>query len=130
MSGGTVTRLSDRVFQPSPVVGGEIRRALRALLTGWGLPEQVLEDALLIVEEFVANVVDHARTTFEVVLERTADALRIAVRDQSDSAPVLREFDPLAARGRGLQLVGAVARNWGCDRHESGKTVWADVAAA
>ena len=52
MSGGSaVTRLSDAPYEPSPTVASEVRRALRELLAGWGLSEQVLTDALLIVRQ-------------------------------------------------------------------------------
>jgi anti-sigma regulatory factor (Ser/Thr protein kinase) len=130
MSGGSaVTRLSDAPYEPSPTVASEVRRALRDLLAGWELSEQVLTDALLIVEEFVANVVDHAGTAFDITVERAGAALRLAVRDRSDRPAVVQRFDPTAARGRGLQIVTAVADSWGCDWHPNGKTIWASLAA-
>ncbi len=99
------------------------------MLVGWELTEQVLTDVLLIVEEFVANVVDHAGTAFDVTIERGSSALRVAVRDRCNRPAVVQAFGPYAVRGRGLQIVGAVADNWGCDWHSSGKTVWASLAA-
>jgi anti-sigma regulatory factor (Ser/Thr protein kinase) len=130
MSGGSAgTRLSDAPYEPSPAVAGQVRRALRELLAGWELPEQMLGDALLIVEEFVANVVDHAGTAFDIFVERVGAVLRLAVRDRSDLPAVVQRFDPTAARGRGLQIVTAVADDWGCDWHPDGKTIWANQAA-
>jgi two-component sensor histidine kinase len=93
------------------------------------MSEDVLADALLIVEEFVANVVDHARTGFDITVARGDEVLRLSVRDHSDRPAVVRDFDPTAARGRGLQLVTAVADSWGCEWHPNGKTVWASLAA-
>lgn len=124
-----VARLSETTYRPSPTVASEIRRALRELLVGWGMTDDVLADALLIVEEFVANVVDHARTGFDITVERGRKALRLAVRDHSDRPAIVRAFDPTAARGRGLQLVTAVADSWGCEWHPDGKTIWASLAA-
>lgn len=129
MSSASGARLSNTVHQPSPTVASEVRRGLRELLNGWGLPDQVREDTVLVVEEFVANVVDHARTVFEITVEWGATALRVAVRDHCDAPAVVQAFDPGAVRGRGLQLVTAVADSWGCDRHADGKTVWASLAA-
>ena len=124
-----VARWSDTIHEPSPTVATEVRRALRELLVRWGMTDEVLADALLIVEEFVANVIDHARTGFHITVERGGEVLRLAVRDHSDRPAVVKAFDPAAARGRGLQLVTAVADSWGCDWHPNGKTVWASLAA-
>ncbi len=124
-----VTRLSDTTYEPSPTVATEVRRALRRLLVDWGMSEDVLADALLIVEEFVANVVDHARTGFDITVAWGDAALRLSVRDHCDRPAIIQDFDPGAARGRGLQLVTAVADSWGCEWHPNGKTIWASLAA-
>ena len=71
--------------EPVATVAGQIRRRLRALLTGWGVARDTVDDALLVVEELVANVLDHARTRvpaerrggpipFEPVIDVPADA--------------------------------------------------------
>ena len=122
-------RAAVSVHEPVATVTRQIRRTLRALLTGWGLAGEVVDDALLVVEELVTNVVDHARTRFQLVVELTGRVLHVAVRDCDARLPEVRPFDPAAARGRGLQVVTSLAQRWGCDRHERGKTVWADLAA-
>ena len=122
-------RLVASTHEPVPTVGGQIRRRLRALLTSWDVAAETVEDALLVVEELVANVVDHARTQFRLTVHLVGSVLRIAVRDCAERLPRVRPFDAYAIRGRGLQLVATLARKWGCDHHESGKTVWAELAA-
>ena len=114
--------------EPEAAVSPQIRRSLRSLLTAWGIAESVVDDAVLVVEELVANVVDHGRTRFRLVVRLTGRVLRLAVRDSGAGLPQLRPFDPYASRGRGLQVIGSVAERWGCERHERGKTVWADLA--
>jgi anti-sigma regulatory factor (Ser/Thr protein kinase) len=116
------------VHEPVAAVCRQIRRFLRALLTGWGIAADAVDDALLVVEELVANVVDHARTRFELVVQLTGKVLRVAVRDGDAELPRVHPFDPNAARGRGLQVITALAQQWGYDPHESGKTVWVDLA--
>jgi phosphoserine phosphatase RsbU/P len=121
-------RAAVSVHEPVATVTRQIRRTLRALLTGWGLAAEVVDDALLVVEELVANVVDHAHTRFQVAVRLTNRGLRVSVRDCDAGLPQVRPFDPEAARGRGLQVITSLAQRWGCDRHERGKTVWADLA--
>ena len=122
-------RAAVSVHEPVATAGRQIRHALRSLLTGWEVAAEVVDDAVLVVEELVANVVDHARTRFEVVVELTGRVLRVAVRDCGSGLPQVRPFDPDAARGRGLQVVAELAVRWGCEPHPHGKTVWVDLAA-
>jgi anti-sigma regulatory factor (Ser/Thr protein kinase) len=123
------TRQVASSHEPVAAVGGQIRRSVRAQLTDWGMTAEAVDDAVLVVEELVANVVDHARTRFQLLVALTGPVLHVAVRDWCDRSPQLRPFDPHAARGRGLQVIATLARQWGCDHHDRGKTVWADLTA-
>jgi len=50
----------------------------------------------------------------------------VTVRDdRAAPLPRLAPIDPTAARGRGLQMVDALAGAWGVSLHADGKTVWA-----
>jgi anti-sigma regulatory factor (Ser/Thr protein kinase) len=116
------------VHEPVAAVCRQIRRSLRTLLTGWGVAADAVDDALLVVEELIANVVDHARTRFQLAVRLTGRVLHVAVRDCGGGLPHVQPFDPDAVRGRGLQVIARVAQRWGYDPHEHGKTVWADLA--
>jgi phosphoserine phosphatase RsbU/P len=124
----TAPRLVSSTHEPVAAVGRGIRRYVRLLLENWGLDAEMVEDALVVVEELVANVVDHARTRFALVVRLSNKILRIAVRDECAADPVLQPFDAHGGRGRGLQLVASLSRQWGYDHHDGGKTVWADLA--
>jgi anti-sigma regulatory factor (Ser/Thr protein kinase) len=104
------------------------RRVVGELLTAWAAPQD-RQDAELLVTELVANVVDHAGgesvLTLEVTLSDTL--LRISVTDGSAIRPVVRELDHEAPRGRGMQLVEAIADRWGADDHLGGKRVWLEL---
>ena len=115
--------------EPVATVAGQIRRRLRTLLTAWGVPAELVDDALLVVEELVANVLDHARTRFELIVRLSGSVLHLAVHDGSPGTPQARPFDPHADRGRGLQLGSTLAARWGCDLDGGGKTVWAELPA-
>jgi anti-sigma regulatory factor (Ser/Thr protein kinase) len=117
------------VAEPVATAPARVRRRLRAALAQWELPAEVAENVLLVVEELVANVVDHARTPFRLTVHHTGPFLRITVRD-GDSSPLdPRPFDAHAARGRGLQMIDSLTSRWGCRRTAAGKTVWAVLPA-
>lgn len=115
--------------EPVLAIAGQVRRRVREQLTRWGVRAETADDALLVVEELVANVLDHARTPFRLVIRLIGNVLHIGVHDGSVRSPQLQPFDPLAARGRGLQLVATLALRWGCTYDTDGKTVWAELSA-
>ena len=47
--------------------------------------------------------------------------------DGSSVRPVVRELDADRPRGRGLQLVQAIADRWGAEDHHGGKRVWFEL---
>ena len=98
------------------------------LLRAWASPHD-LDDAALLVSELVSNVVDHVGGEAALTLELDlADGwLRIAVADGSSVGPVVRELRGDLPRGRGLQLVEAIADRWGAEDHEGGKRIWFEL---
>ena len=115
--------------EPVAASPARVRRRLRAAFAQWELPAEAAENALLVVEELVANAVDHARTPFRLTVDRTGRSLRISVRDGCPRPPHRRAFDAHAARGRGMQMIEALTSRWGCHRTAAGKTVWAVLPA-
>ena len=99
------------------------------LLRGWRSAHD-LDDAALLVSELVSNVVDHVEGEAVLTLELAlADRwLRISVADGSSIRPVVRELSEDRPRGRGLQLVEAIADRWGAEDHHGGKRVWFELA--
>ena len=101
----------------------------------WQLPH-LRNDAALIVSELVSNAVDHAATDLVVTVFRRAGRLHMAVRDGDSRYPHMGVaadgWRPasVAARGRGLGLVHAIAAAWGAIPTHGGKVVWATVSAA
>ena len=119
----------DAVHEPLRTAPARIRRSLRATFAQWQLPAPAAEDALLVVEELVANAVDHARTPFRLTISHTGRWLKITVRDGSPGALPGLPVHSRAGRGRGLQMIDALTSRWGCDRTAGGKTIWAVLPA-
>ena len=99
------------------------------VLRGWQSVHD-LDDAALLVSELLSNVVDHARdeTVLTLELALAEGWLRISVADGSSIRPVVRELAQDRPRGRGLQLVEAIADRWGAEDHHGGKRVWFELA--
>ncbi|MGV9265492.1 ATP-binding protein [Kitasatospora sp. NPDC003701] len=117
------------LFPPALLgIVGALRRLLRDTLHALDLDPDA---PCLILSELVTNALVHGDGPPTVVLELRCGRLYIAVSDAS-VAPVVRPA-PNDARtsGRGLDLVGALADEWGVELIGSyGKAVWAVVAVA
>jgi anti-anti-sigma regulatory factor len=110
-----------------PVVGAA--RRSRELVTEacgrWELAD-LAGSACIVVTEMVNNVVAHAQTPMAVLLARHADAMSVAVRDQSATIPMFTgPVAPTSHGGRGLLLIDSVADRWGSLKLDAGKVVWA-----
>ena len=125
----TLSARIDLLAAPRSVVAA--RRVLRELLGAWGA-RQDREDAELLATELVANVVDHVGGEESLTLEvdLADDWLRIGVVDGSAVRPVVQELSGVRARGRGMQMVAAIATRWGVEDHHGGKRVWLDLVPA
>ncbi len=53
--------------------------------------------------------------------------IRIDVTDGSCELPMPRPSSPDADAGRGLHVVGELARRWGAAPTDTGKRVWAEL---
>jgi anti-sigma regulatory factor (Ser/Thr protein kinase) len=111
-----------------PESAGAARRLVCVALAAWGL-DDLADDGALIVTELVSNTVRHARCrSIRVTVTRPEPArVRIGVVDKSKGLPELREPCTGDESGRGLVLVGALAKDWGTDHLPWGKRVWAEL---
>jgi anti-sigma regulatory factor (Ser/Thr protein kinase) len=105
------------------------RSAVRDALPRWGL-DHLTDTAALLVSELTTNVLLHARSEFEVRLERRRGRVRVTVLDESARDAVRRRYGLQAGTGRGLGLVEAMADDWGCDPADDpwSKAVWFELS--
>jgi anti-sigma regulatory factor (Ser/Thr protein kinase) len=131
----SATRRRTRTIKPRELVlpadataPGRARLFLRAATQEWGIGDDLVQDAAMVITELVANAVDHARSESTLSVGVKRGTLCVAVRD-ARPGPVPRPapIDPTAPRGRGLQMVDALTSAWGVTLHADGKTVWAVV---
>ncbi|MFI1066333.1 ATP-binding protein [Streptomyces sp. NBC_00853] len=118
------------------------------VLSRWRVPAKVIETAELIVSELTTNAVQHSEEgervspysslstlrTFDLVLQVGNGVVRVAVFDNDEQAPVLKQPGADATSGRGILLVAAVSSRWGHypvrNGNKTGKVVWAQVSLA
>ncbi|SEG89847.1 Anti-sigma regulatory factor (Ser/Thr protein kinase) [Thermomonospora echinospora] len=122
-----------RLFDGKPESVGLARKFARLVLV-----DHVLADTVeLVVSELATNALEHTSSgdldgLFVVQLEVFPDRVEVAVIDMgADSRPVLVGDDPAnvtALSGRGLHIVRALSKEWGCERVRVGLRVWADIA--
>lgn len=86
-------------------------------------------EAQLLVSELATNAVLHAGTTIRLTVLREGDCVRIEVRDDDPAVPpVPARMPPVTATGgRGILLVDSIARSWGVNGNEKGKTIWFEL---
>jgi anti-sigma regulatory factor (Ser/Thr protein kinase) len=112
---------------PHPTSAGEARQFTREVLDQWSVPD-LIDDAVLVVSELVANAVVHARSACELRISVDPLALRVEVVDESGGMP--DPLPPSSTRnsGRGLHLIDALAAAWGVQPEaDGGKIVWAEL---
>ena len=121
--GRAVTKLPS---DPSAVPAAR-RFASQQLLDFPGPPDTV-DKARLLVTELTTNAVLHAHSPIRLTVEPFDTAVRVEVRADAPTpitppgAPA-----PYATTGRGLWLVDTIARRWGVNGNDRGKTVWFEV---
>jgi anti-sigma regulatory factor (Ser/Thr protein kinase) len=106
--------------RPESVAGA--RRFVRDLLSDQ--PRETVEAAELMTSELATNSVRHARSEFELAIHVSRDEIRVEVSDHGQGQPVPRSPTAREQSGRGLQIVQALAEDWGITTSTNGKLVW------
>ncbi|MBX9245427.1 ATP-binding protein [Actinotalea ferrariae] len=93
-----------------------------------GQHADVVDRAEACISELVTNAVLHARTEIRISVEDLGDTIRLDVRDRSTAMPRRLVHTVRSATGRGMEMVGLLARSWGVDLLEGdAKSVWCEL---
>jgi anti-sigma regulatory factor (Ser/Thr protein kinase) len=103
------------------------RQQVADLLARWGVSGVAAEPTALVVTELLSNAAEHGLAPVRLTVGLDGPLVRVEVRDSAAGPPRLQPHDPLRVRGRGLQLVDALATRWGWTGDPPGKVVWAEV---
>lgn len=110
------------VLPGNALAAAAARGFTRAALDDWGLPEPLVDDAVLLVSELVTNAVVHAGTAVELECRYVEGLVTAEVSDRHPARAVTERVDE--GHGYGLRLVGALTREWGISYRRDRKTVW------
>ncbi|MBU2662968.1 ATP-binding protein [Actinoplanes bogorensis] len=94
---------------------------------------ELLHPSRSVMSELVNNAIEHAGTEMTVVVSLRGAGLHLSVADGVAAPPRViklsrvRRDQPLDERGRGLQVVSALAVAWGSLPTRTGKVVWATL---
>jgi antitoxin YefM len=101
-------------LRADPRAPGVARHFIAATCEASGVDPDTCATAALLVSELVTNAVIHARTEVLMHLLPAAQRLRVEVTDGDPAGDVeVQPHDPAASGGRGLQLLDALADDWG-----------------
>ncbi|WP_433371611.1 ATP-binding protein [Streptosporangium sp. CA-115845] len=108
-----------------PIVG-KARTMVRETLTAWAL-HHLVDDAVLVVGELLANAIIHGEPVVRLSLWAGADEFQIQVTDRGSGRPRHLALGVEAIHGRGLTIVRALAHDTGVTPlpNHPGKTIWA-----
>ena len=107
---------------------GDARRHVADDLGARGVPDEVIDDLVLIASELAANAVRHGRPPALLRLEYVDGVIRIVVVNHGDALdPRVLTADPDAGHGRGLVMVEQLADEVGWSRDGERLAVWAQV---
>ncbi|MFI1930668.1 ATP-binding protein [Streptomyces sp. NPDC020330] len=132
---------SSMAIPHGPAGVGQARRRMREQLRGNGVSDAVVDDAVLILSELLSNACRHGRPLGRPDVGDgdiraawrvdTGGALTVEVTDGGGpTRPVPATPSVTARGGRGLNIISALAQEWGVRDDSSGEvTVWALVSS-
>ncbi len=109
-------------FEPTPRSIREARKFFGSVVTQPGMRET----GELLVSELTTNALRYSTGPFEVRV-RARPRVRVEVRDSGRDLPAVKDVGTGEEGGRGLRIVGQLARSWGTEELADGKVVWFEL---
>jgi len=115
-----------------PASPGEARAKIASALADHGVPQSVIDDAVLVVSELVTNGIRHGAPrpdgTLEVAWRTFENLVQVAVVDGGTVATLEPlQLNDVSLSGRGLHIVNFVADSWRVES-DGGTRIVADLS--
>ncbi len=94
-------------------------------LRAWRVPDETVDELVLITSELVTNAFLHGRPPVDLRLRRSGTEVVLEVQDRAALRPRRRLADDDDEHGRGMLIVSTLADAWGTRSIGTGKSVWA-----
>jgi anti-sigma regulatory factor (Ser/Thr protein kinase) len=121
-------RTAERTFSGDRVAAGQARRFAAAVLAGWGVPDEVVEEATMCVSELVTNAIIHAGSDTTLTVRYDGTHVLLLVQDRGSHKRVqVQDGEPDHVSGRGLSLVEALSSAWDVEQSTDGTLVWCEL---
>src|SRR4051794_26577223 len=114
------------VFLPVLPAVAAARAFIDDAATSVGL-RSMASDLRIVVSELATNAITHTASAFRVSLRVLADVVRVEVHDAGMTYPQLGAAKAEDTQGRGLAVIGQLARDWGFSQHGNDKIPWAEL---
>jgi hypothetical protein len=126
-----MTTSAEQRFPCDPTLPGRARDWLRSTLPA-ALPpapagRALLGDAELVVSELTTNALRANCSASTVRWQIDGSVVTVSVFDDADGWPRAVQARAEDDHGRGLRIVGALARRWGVSPEDCGKRTWAEL---
>ncbi len=118
-----------QVFIPVPQAVSAVRRFVTGVLRLWH-EDDLVPDGALVATELASNAIRHADSPFRISVDRAVGVVCIAIQDATTAPAQRRQAAIDADGGRGMAIVEALSRRWGCDDLIGGKVVWAELVSS
>ena len=116
-----------RMGHDEPAVSNA-RRLVTENLVEWGVPEETIDEVVLMASELVTNAFLHGRPPIDLRLRSSGTEITLEVQDRAPYRPRRRRAESDDENGRGLQIVSVLADRWGSRATGTGKSVWCTLA--
>jgi anti-sigma regulatory factor (Ser/Thr protein kinase) len=126
-----MTTNAEQRFSCDPTLPSRARDWVRATLSRAlpdGADRSLVDDVEIVISELTTNAIRARCTTSTVRWDLKESVVTVSVVDDGAGWPRPVAASPEAQQGRGLQIVGALARAWGVSRDVCGKRTWAQLA--
>jgi signal transduction histidine kinase/serine phosphatase RsbU (regulator of sigma subunit)/DNA-binding response OmpR family regulator len=104
------------------------RQVVTDHLHEWGVPEDTIDEVVLMASELVTNAFLHGRPPIDLRLRSSGGEITLEVQDRAPYRPRRRRAQKDDEHGRGLQIVSILADRWGSRATGTGKSVWCTLA--
>ena len=126
--------LGEKAIPYKPECVASARGFVRDIARDWGVPGEVREVAELLTSELVTNAIVHGRghrdgLAVHLAVHREDRIMVVEVYDGNRNAPVVVTPGEDEESGRGMALVGELARSWGFRDTRLGKVVFFELLA-